>query len=109
MLVSILSGLEKTCDTIATFWTVQADNFDSQGAKMATNQVQMIKIMKGVTAKKNIAFWTKAKEELSTYANMACIEFDFVTRARLQQTKVFGLPTLDLNLRIPASIDTRRI
>lgn len=108
-LVGILSDLEKTCDAIATFWTCQADNFDSQGAKMATNQAVMIKWMKSDTAKKNIAFWTKAKEELDTYSTMASIELDFVSKARLQQTNVYGLPTLALNLRIPANIDTRRI
>ena len=78
---------------------------------MATNQVLEIKMMKlkSVTVRRNIAFWTKAKDELSMYAAEASIDFDFATKGRLQRTKALGLPTLDLSLYVPANIDTRRM
>ena len=46
-LVKVLGKLEETCEAVAAFWTMEADKFDSQGAKMKTSQVKMLEGMKG--------------------------------------------------------------
>ena len=82
--------MEEVCDAIAAFWTWQTDNFDSQGAKMRTNQAKMIKMstsIRKVVVKNNITFWTKTKEELDLYiASMSesndSFSFSFVTESR---------------------------
>ena len=93
-MVNMLGELEKICDNLTAFWTSEADNFDSQGGKMATNQMAMIKSMKSVLAQKNVDFWMKAKEEMNHYAAMVKPE-----------TKMIYLPTHGLNLCIPSFID----
>ena len=96
---------------MAAFWIKEADNYDSQGGKMATNQTGMIESMKGVVVKDNIAFWTEAKDRMERYvAAMTVINncFNFVTNAKPPTAKSFGLPNLDLTLHVPSSIDIKK-
>ena len=105
--MEVLGKLEATCEVIATFWTIEAENYDSQGAKMATNHVKMVKTMKGVVVKNNIKFWSEAKERMEKYiASMSVINncFNFVTDARPPKGQSFGLPNLELTLSVPASV-----
>ena len=111
-LVQVLGKLEETCEGIAAFWTMEAENYDSQGAKMATNQVKMVKSMKGAVVKNNIKFWTEAKERMDKYATAMSVinnSFNFVTDAKPPKGKSFGLPNLELTLSVPASVDLKAI
>ena len=111
-LVMALKNLESISEAIATFWTIEADNFAAQGAKMKTTQVVMVKSMKGNVVKDNITFWTKAKEELDRYA-VAMSEvnnsFNFNTEAKPPSAQRFCLPNLDLTLHLPSTVDIKAI
>ena len=110
--MQVLGKLEETSEAIATFWTMEAENYDSQGAKMATNHVKMVKSMKGVVVKNNIKFWTEAKKQMEKYiTSMAAINncFNFVTDAKPPRGQEFVLPELDLELSIPSSINLKAI
>ena len=110
-LVNVLGKLEETCEAVAAFWMMEADNYDSQGAKMATNQAKMITHMKGVVVKNNIAFWTEAKERMERYvAAMTVINncFNFVTDAKPPMAQSFGLPNIELTLHVPSTINVTK-
>lgn len=110
-LVKVLGKLEETCEAIAAFWTMEADKFDSQGAKMKTNQVKMLKHMKGAVVKNNIAFWTKAKDEMDRYVTAMSVVnncFNFVTDAKPPAAKSINFANLELDLHIPATIDVSK-
>ena len=111
-LVQVLSRLESTCEAIAAFWTVEAENFESQGSKMAKNQKLMIASLKDVIVGDNIKFWTKAKEEMDRYV-IAMSEvnncFNFVTEAKRPKTQPIELPGLGISLRVPKSVDVKAL
>ena len=111
-LVKVLGKLEETCEVIAAFWTMQAENFDSQGAKMKTSQVVMLKTMKGVVIKNNLTFWTKAKADMDRYATAMSVinnSFNFVTEARRPNGEYLTLPAIDLTINLPPGVDTKAI
>ena len=111
-LIVILGKMEETCEAIAAFWTEEAENYAAQGAKMATNQVTMVKHMKGVVVKNNVKFWKEAKERMDRYAsamNVINNSFNFVTDARPAEAQVFVLESLELTLHIPSTIDVKAI
>lgn len=100
-LVKILVKLEET-------WTVEADTFNSQGAKMKTNHVAMFKGMKGVVVKNNIAFWKKAKDKMDYYITaMSVINncFNFTTDAKPPAAQTIKFASLKLEFHIPADIN----
>ena len=113
-LVKVLVKLEECCDTIAAFWTVEADNLDSQGAKMKSQAV-MVKLsgkMRKRVVEDNIAHWTKAKNEMDRYAtamSMVNDTFYFSTEARQAAPKPFHLQNLGLTLQIPCTVDIKAI
>ena len=111
-LVNALKNLESISEAIATFWTIEADNFAAQGAKMKTSQAVMVKSMKELVVKDNIAFWTKAKVELDRYAvAMTSINnsFNFNTEAKPSSAQDFHLAKLDLTLHLPPTVDIKPI
>ena len=111
-LVRVLGKLEETCEAIAAFWTMEADKFDSQGAKMKTSQVKMLKGMKGAVCKNNIAFWSKTKDEMDRYVTaMSVINncFNFVTNAKPPTAQSKKFANLDLELHLPASVNVKAI
>ena len=111
-LVNVLGKLEETCEAIAAFWTMEADKFDAQGAKMKTNHAVMIKGMKGKVCKDNIAYWNKTKDELDRYATaMSVINncFNFVTDAKPPTAQSIKFANLDLDLHLPPAIDVKEI
>ena len=100
----MLDNLEKTCEAVAGFWTNQAENFDSQGAKM---NPLLLRAMKDVTVKKSISFWTEAKGEMDHYAQTISVVdrcFNFVTSKKQSSIRSIKLPTLELTLQIPSNI-----
>ena len=104
MLVGVLGKLEETCEKVGGFWTEQAENFSSQGAKMATNQVKMIKQMRGVVSKNNTAFWTKAKSDMDHYVNAMSVvndRFKLVTEATPPAAKSLTFSSIKLILHVP--------
>ena len=53
---------------VCRFWTIEADRYDAQDAKMKQNQTVMIKhLVKEIVIKDKFTFWTEAKEELDRY------------------------------------------
>ena len=104
ILVGMLDNLEKTCEAVAGFWTNQAENFDSQGAKM---NPLLLRAMKDVTVKKSISFWTEAKGEMDRYVQTISVVdgcFNFVTSTKQSSIRSIKLPTLELTLQIPSNI-----
>ena len=112
-LVNVLGKLEETCEAIAAFWTMEADKFDSQGAKMETGQATMIEVgMKDQVCEDNIAYWTKTKDELDRYVTaMSVINncFNFATNAKPPTGQSIKFANLDLNLHLPAAVDVKAI
>ena len=111
-LVEVLGKLEETCEAIAAFWTMEAENYDSQGAKMAKNQVTMVKHMKSVVVKNNIKFWSEAKGRMDKYATAMSVinnSFNFVTDAKRPRGQPVKLPNLDLTLSIPNGVNLKAI
>lgn len=113
-LVKVLGKLEETCEAVAAFWTMEADKFDSQGAKMKTGQAKMVmmKGMKGSVVKNNIAFWKTAKDEMDRYVTaMSVINncFNFVTEAKPPAAKSIKFANLEMELHVPAAIDIKAI
>ena len=91
---------------------MEADKFDSQGAKMKTSHAVMIKGMKGKVCKDNIAFWSKTKDELDRYVTaMSVINncFNFVTNAQPPAAQSIKFANLDLDLHLPAFVDVKAI
>ena len=110
--MNALKNLESISEAIATFWTIEADNFAAQGAKMKTTQIVMIASMKGTVVKNNITFWTKAKEELDRYAiAMSAINnsFNFKTEAKPPTAQPLDFAKLDLTLHLPSTVDIKAI
>ena len=110
-LVTVLGKLKETCEAIAAFWTEEADKFDSQGARMKTTHAKMLKYMKGAVVKNNIAFWTKAKDEMDRYVTAMSVVnncFNFVTDAKPPAAKSINFANLELDLHIPATIDVSK-
>ena len=106
--MQVLSKLETTCEAVATFWTVEAENFASQCSKMAINQTEMIGSLPEVVVGDNIAFWTKAKDDMDRYViAMSQVNncFNFVTEAKRPPTQSVELTGLGISLRVPRSID----
>ena len=112
-LVRVLGKLEETCEAITAFWVMEADKFDSQGAKMKTGQAAMIKAgMKSKVYKDNISVWTKAKDELDRYATAMSVvnnSFNFVTNAKPPTGQSIKFANLDLELHLPAAVDVKVI
>lgn len=105
-LVEVLKNLEQICELVAAFWNTEAERFDSQGAKMRTVPVSVLKGMK------NIDLWTKAKDEMDRYVTaMGVINncFNFTTDARPQDVQSIRFPTLELEFSIPAGINIKEI
>ena len=103
-LVDMLDNIEKTCEAVAGFWTNQAENFDSQGAKM---NPLLLTSLKHVIVKKSISFWTEAKGEIDRYAQTISVVdrcFNFVTSTKQGSTRSIELTTLELTLHIPSNI-----
>lgn len=103
----MLTSLESTCEAVATNWTMQSDNFQSQGATMAKNHVTMMRTMKSVVGRKNVLFWTNAMESLKTFAmemNKINNSFNLKTAATPPRTQIFNLPTIDLTVRVPSTL-----
>ena len=95
-LVKVLGKLEETCEAVAAFWSIEAEKFDSQGAKMKKNQVTMLKAMKGVVVKNNLSFWKKAKDEMDRYVTAMSVVnncFNFLTDANRKLHSPSNLPT----------------
>lgn len=93
---------------MAAFWTMEADNYDSQGAKMQTNQTKM---PSGPVAKNNLTFWKAAKDRMDRYAIAMSVinnSFNFVTEAKPLPTKTFALPNLEFTLHVPNNIDIQK-
>ncbi len=104
MLVKVLGKLEETCEYIGAYWTEKANDFDSKGTDMATNQAKMIKFMKKAVTKKSILFWTKAKEDMDRYCTAMSVinnSFNFVTEAKPPAAQSFHLPNIELTLHVP--------
>lgn len=111
-LVKVLGKLEETCEAVAAFWTMEADKFDSQGAKMKNSQVAMLKGMKGMVVKDNISFWKKAKEEMDCYVTaMSVINncFNFTTAAKPPAGRAIKFANLDLEFHVPTDINIKKI
>lgn len=104
-LIAVLVKLEEACEAVAAFWTIEADNYDSQGAKMLTNQTRM---PSGPVAKNNLTFWKEAKQRMDRYAiAMGVINnsFNFGTDEKPFPRQVFDLPSLQFTLHVPSYID----
>ena len=111
-LVQVLSRLESTCEAIAAFWTVEAENFESQGSKMAKNQTKMVESLKEIVVGDNIAFWTKAKDEMDRYViAMSAVNncFNFVTEAKPPKAQSVELTGLGITLKVPKGVDVDAI
>jgi hypothetical protein len=106
-LVDVLVKLDLVCTGIAAFWTKQAISFNSQGAKMKTNQALAIQMLKKPTAKGNIRSWTEMKGLIDRYATVMTTianSFDVETRAELPPSKVVLFANLSIVLNIPLSV-----
>ena len=113
-LINVLLKLEETCEAIAVFWRIEADKFDSQGAKMKTNHAVMIKVMKGKVCKDNITFWTETKDELDRYitamsAVNAYFNFAHTANAKPSTYQTIKFANLALELHLPTTVDVKAI
>ena len=111
-LVRALKTLESTSVAIAGFWTVEAENFESQCAKMKKNQALMIAALKDKIVKDNIDFWTKSKEEMDRYVvAMSAINncYNFVTEAKPSEVQKVEYEQLDIIFRVPTSVQIEAI
>ena len=99
--------MEKTCETIATFWRLQAENYASQGIKMGTSHVRFLEQkVEDPVVKDNLKVWEKARDHLKTFADTmieTTSSFNFVTSAKPSATQKHSLPTLKLNISVPPS------
>lgn len=101
--------MEEVCELIAAFWTMEAEKFDSQGAKMKTSQSSMIKFksMRANVIKKNLKFWKEAKEDMDRYVTAMSVinnSFNFVTDATPPTSKSVRFEAIDLTLTLPRSV-----
>ena len=114
--MEVLGKLEETCEAVAAFWTMEADRFASQGAKMKTGQATMLKskskTMRSKAIENNIQFWTKAKDEMDRYVTAMSVinnSFNFQTEAKPPRAQSFGFKELEFSLSLPASINVKAI
>ena len=109
-LMGVLTNMASMNDAMATFWTIQADNFCAQAGKMKVSQPLMIRTMKSMVGDDNIAVWTTAKDELERYAvvmSMISNCFNYTTEAKPSPREPLSLPNLDLTLHVPSGVIVR--
>ena len=95
--------LDGICEAVAAFWTIEANRFDSQGAKLKTGQATQLKSQSKTLREKaienNVQFWTKARDDVKHYAAaMSAINdsFNFQTEVKPLTTRDRLLdPTFD--------------
>ena len=113
-LVYSLKAMEVTCEAVGTFWTMEANTFQTQGQKMITDEIHYPKILlEKAVSKEDIKTWEKAKSDFDQYANIMSIIlnlFNYVSDdVKPNPTKQFKLDKLDLKLSIPASLNVKKI
>ena len=109
---NVLEKMESTCNCIAAFWTLQAENFSTQGTKIALNQKLLVQAAKELVMRDNIEFWKKAKDHMKDYATtMVAItnSFNFSATAIPLETQKCSLVNLQLTLNVPSSVNTQEI
>lgn len=93
---------------------MEADKFESQGAKMGTSQAVLVKSssqkLRSRAVENNIHYWSKAKSDVEHYATVIS-RFNQSINIRVQggqqATKPVCFKEIGLTLSLPASISTK--
>ena len=113
-MVKILKGLELLSEEMGTFWQSESDKFTTHGQKMIANETHYAKIkpLMKAAAKKDMPFWTQAKNDFSEYAyvlTQIMMSDNFTTDAKPPPTQEIKCGKLDFVLHIPAAVDVKKI
>jgi hypothetical protein len=107
MLIQVIEKMEETCEAVAAFWTVEAQNYNSQVEAMKINTAEVRQTMKGAVIDKNIKAWIEQKRFMEQFVadmSVICNSYNFETTAKRPKTQSITFVNLDLTLRVPSTI-----